>query len=192
MTYVGVHEIIFPMKKLLFISGSLRKDSYNTALLKEAEKILNESLNCSFLSYSEIPYMNQDIEFDEIPSVKRVRKEVEDSDAIWIGTPEYNHSYSGVLKNLMDWLSRPLAAGDYSTSVIRGKKVAISSVAGSSSGSFAREKLKEMLHLFSCTVCEKEIGISLGKRFSDAALILTEEEKRNLKMECQALLDMLD
>ena len=92
MTYVGVHEIIFPMKKLLFISGSLRKDSYNTALLKEAEKILNESLNCSFLSYSEIPYMNQDIEFDEIPSVKRVRKEVEDSDAIWLGTPEYNHS----------------------------------------------------------------------------------------------------
>ncbi len=180
------------MKKLLFISGSLRKDSYNTALLKEAEKILNESLNCSFLSYSEIPYMNQDIEFDEIPSIKRVRKEVEDSDAIWIGTPEYNQSYSGVLKNLMDWLSRPLVAGDYSTAVIRGKKVAISSVAGSSSGSFAREKLKEMLHLFSCTVCEKEIGISLGKRFSDATLILTEEEKRNLKMECQALLEMLD
>lgn len=180
------------MKKLLFISGSLRKDSYNSALLKEAEKILNESLNCSFLSYSEIPYMDQDIEFDEIPSIKRVRKEVEDSDAIWIETPEYNHSYSGVLKNLMDWLSRPLVAGDYSTAVIRGKKVAISSVAGSSSGSFAREKLKEMLHLFSCTVCEKEIGISLGKRFSEGTLVLTDEEKRTLNMECQALLDMLD
>ena len=180
------------MKKLLFISGSLRKDSYNSALLKEAEKILNESLNCSFLSYSEIPYMDQNIEFDEIPSIKRVRKEVEDSDAIWIGTPEYNHSYSGVLKNLMDWLSRPVIAGDYSTSVIRGKKVAISSVAGSSSGSFAREKLKEMLHLFSCTVCEKETGISLGKRFSEGAFVLTDEEKRTLSMECQTLLEMLD
>ena len=178
--------------RIIFIIGSLRRNSFNRALAENAAAIIGERAEISFLEYQDIPYMNQDIEFGEIPSVKRVRKEVKDSDAIWIGTPEYNHSYSGVLKNLMDWLSRPLAAGDYSSSVIRGKKVAISSVAGSSSGSFAREKLKEMLHLFSCTVCEKETGISLGKRFSDAALILTEEEKRNLKMECQALLDMLD
>lgn len=180
------------MRKLLFISGSLRKESYNSALLKEAEKLLDDYLECSFLFFSDIPYMNQDIEFDDIPSIRRVRKEVEEADAIWIGTPEYNHSYPGVLKNLMDWLSRPVVAGDYNTSVIRGKKVAISSAAGSSAGSFARAKLREMLQMFSCTLCKEETGIALGKRFSDGSLVLTDEEKRTLNVECRALLEMLD
>ena len=180
------------MKKVLFISGSLRKESFNTALLKKAEKLLNDSVNCSFLSYSDIPFMNQDIEFEDNPSIKRVRKEVFDADAIWLGSPEYNHSYSGALKNLLDWLSRPVVPGDYSTAVIRGKICAISSVAGASAGSFSRAKLKELLEMLSCKVCAEETGIALGSRFGEKSLSLSEEETLMLEKECSSLLEMLE
>ena len=179
------------MKKILFISGSFRRDSFNTQLLHYAAEYLSD-FDCSFLDYRDVPLLNQDEEFPAPDAVKRVRHQTAQADALWIGSPEYNHSLSGGLKNLLDWLSRPVQPGDYSTAVIRGKLAAISSAAGSSAGSFARAKLREMLQMFSCTLCKDETGIALGKRFSDSALVLTDEEMRTLNVECRAILGMLD
>ena len=179
------------MKKVLFISGSLRKDSFNTQLLKIANEMIKNNVETSFLSYSEMPFMNQDDEFKDNAYIKKVRAEVKAADAIFIASPEYNHSYSGVLKNLLDWLSRPTVAGDYKSAVIRGKIVAISSLAGSSKGSFSLAKLKELLEMLSCTVCESETKVALNERFSTKELVLTEDEMNALKAECKELLERL-
>lgn len=178
------------MKKILFVCGSLRRDSYNLQLLEMAEARLSDS-DCSFLDYSDIPLFSQDAEFPPPESVSRVRALVSGSDALWIGSPEYNHSFSGALKNLMDWLSRPVVPGDYSTAVIRGKTVAMSSAAGSSAGSFSLASLTELLTMLSCKIVPCDTRISLGSRFADKTLVLTGEEELMLEKECVQLRSML-
>ncbi len=176
------------MKKILFISGSLRKESFNRQLLDMAAELVGNRAECSFLDYRNIPFMNQDLESPEPDEIKRVRAEIRRADVLWIASPEYNHSYSGVLKNLLDWLSRPTVPGDYSTAVIRGKKVALSSVAGSSAGSFSLGKLSELLSMLSCTEVGAKTSIALGSRFSGNVLELTEEEQKALNQEVEEVL----
>ena len=180
------------MKKILFISGSLRKESYNTQLMAMAADILSKDFSCSFLDYRDIPFINQDIEFPAPASVERAREATAEADAIWIGSPEYNHSYSASLKNLIDWLSRPVEAGDYSTAVGRGKLIALSSAAGTSGGAFSLAKLREVLAMLSSRIIEKETMIALGSRFGEERLVLTEEEKTALAEECMELKTLLN
>ncbi|MGO3751777.1 MAG: NADPH-dependent FMN reductase [Peptoniphilaceae bacterium] len=110
--------------KILAIVGSLRKNSYNRQLAKEAGKILNDmNIEFEILEYSDLPLFNEDIEYPELKSVKRVREKVDLADGIWFFTPEYNRSYSGVLKNLIDWLSRQREG---KPALLKNKAVAIS------------------------------------------------------------------
>lgn len=180
------------MKKILFISGSLRSGSYNTQLLRHAFDKLSESFDCSFLDYGGLPLLNQDEEFPAPVAVTRVRKAVGEADALWIGSPEYNHSYSAAVKNLIDWLSRPVIEGDYSTAAGRGKLVALSSAAGSSGGSFSLSKLRELLEMLDCEVLEEQTQVALGARFSKSELVLTEGEITQLEKECAALFKVLE
>ena len=101
------------MKKVLLIVGSLRKESFNLQLAKLAEEMLKDKVQVSLLQYADLPFMNQDMEFPAPESVARVRQEVLAADGIWIFSPEYNYQIPGVLKNLLDWLSRPLAPNDW-------------------------------------------------------------------------------
>ena len=98
------------MKKILFIIGSLRKESFNRQLALEAEKMIGTQAKVTYLDYSDVPLINQDIEFPEPEAVGRLRATVKEADGIWVFTPEYNFSYPGHVKNLFDWLSRPLVA----------------------------------------------------------------------------------
>ena len=114
------------MKKILFIVGSLREGSFNRQLAHEAEQMIGARAEVTYLDYKDVPLINQDIEFPEPAAVGRLRAAVKEADGIWVFTPEYNFSYPGHVKNLFDWLSRPLVAGDYETpTVINGKKVAL-------------------------------------------------------------------
>lgn len=110
--------------KILAIVGSLRKESYNRQLALAAKEMLEDRAEFALLDYYDIPLMNQDIEFPAPEAVKRVRKEVKFADGIWFFTPEYNHFFPGVLKNLIDWLSRPVS--DKEPQVLAGKPAAIS------------------------------------------------------------------
>ena len=85
--------------------------------------MIGSQAEVTYLDYSDVPLINQDIEFPEPEAVSRLRATVKEADGIWVFTPEYNFSYPGHVKNLFDWLSRPLVAGDYETpTVINGKK----------------------------------------------------------------------
>ncbi len=118
--------------KIVAIVGSLRKDSYNRQLAFAAKRVIGDALDFELLDYSDIPLMNQDIEFPAPDSVRRVREIVKSADGIWFFTPEYNHFFSGVLKNLIDWLSRPISKSE--PQVLSGKPAAISGITPGMSG----------------------------------------------------------
>lgn len=182
------------MKKILFIVGSLREKSFNGQLAAAAAEELKGKAEVSFLSYGEIPFMNQDIEFPAPESILRVRREAEEADGIWIVTPEYNHSYPGVLKNLLDWLSRPRKPNDYAGgSSVTGKKAAISGVAGKSAASEALSKLRELLGKMGMKVMEQQTGVSINREAWIAnELMLSEDAKRELAQQAEQFLAFLE
>lgn len=108
--------------------------------------------------------MNQDLEVPVQPSVAMVRKEVKEADALWIFTPEYNFSFPGVLKNLLDWLSRPMDMSNFQNpSAAVGKKVAISGRGGKNMTQSCRAKLTELLDLMKMELMhEPQTSIALG------------------------------
>ena len=132
------------MLKILFIVGSLRKGSFNLQLAQTAEKYLADKAEVKFLDYKDVPLFNQDIEFPAPLAVSSVREAVKNADAIWIFTPEYNHYFPGVLKNLLDWLSRPSGKGE--GNVLNGKPVALSGITPGMSGTaIAQDHLVTLL-----------------------------------------------
>lgn len=131
-------------KKILAIVGSLREESFNKMLALKAQEIVGEEAEFEILEYADIPFMNQDIEFPAPEEIKRVRDKVKEADGLWIFTPEYNHFFSGVLKNLLDWLSRPISNDE--GNVLNEKPVALSGMTPGMSGTaLAQDNLVTLL-----------------------------------------------
>lgn len=95
--------------KIVAIVGSLRKDSLNCQLALKAGELISDRADFEILDYADVPMMNEDIEFPAPAAVARVREKIKSADGVWFFTPEYNHFFPGVLKNLIDWLSRPVS-----------------------------------------------------------------------------------
>lgn len=133
------------MKKILFIVGSLRKDSFNMSLAKKVDELIAGRMETEYMTPAGIPLLNQDEEYPAPDNISVMRERVALADALWIFTPEYNHAIPGGLKNLLDWISRPVIPNDYTTPVAKGKKVVISGVGGIRKTVGAREQLKDLL-----------------------------------------------
>lgn len=89
-------------------AGSLRRGSYNRALLRAATELAPPVLHIEIHDLADIPLYNADVEAGGVPqSVAQLRDAIRKADAVLIATPEYNHGVPGVLKNTIDWLSRP-------------------------------------------------------------------------------------
>lgn len=116
------------MKKLKIVAivGSLRKNSYNRQLALAAKAAVGDRADFEILSYADVPFFNEDIETPMPEAVARVRSIVGAADGIWFFTPEYNHFFSGVLKNLLDWLSRSPSMSE--PHPLWGKPAAISGI----------------------------------------------------------------
>lgn len=92
---------------ILGISGSLREGSYNTRLLRTASVLLPDGVTMSIASLRDLPFYDGDIDSEPQPaSVTIFKDQIQQADGVIIATPEYNYSYSGVLKNAIDWASR--------------------------------------------------------------------------------------
>ncbi|MCB1917442.1 MAG: NAD(P)H-dependent oxidoreductase [Rhodocyclaceae bacterium] len=116
--------------KILGISGSLRRDSYNTRLLKVAGTMLGEGSGLEIFDLGELPMYRVELDGDAKPApVQALLQAIGSADALLIATPEFNYSIPGVLKNAIDWASRP--AFD---SVLRGRPSAILSASPSTLG----------------------------------------------------------
>ena len=166
----------------------MRKGSFNRQLAKVAEELLKGKAEVSYLEYSGLPYMNQDIEFPAPPDVERVRAEVEKADGIWIFTPEYNYQIPGVLKNLLDWLSRPIVPGDRKTASSAGKAVTVSGAGGRNATAGCRKQLGLLLASMQMRqLKENETGIALpGAAFAAGVYEPSEEDKAKLSAQAEA------
>ena len=183
------------MKKILFIVGSLRKNSFNKSLAESAAAIIGNRAKVSFLDYSDIPFMNQDIEYPAPEAVKRIRDEVMSADGIWIFSPEYNFNIPGVLKNLLDWLSRPLVKGDPERiSAATGLPVTLSGAGGKSGAANARKRLSELSIFMKMKHMDgEETSISLTpEEFSSDTLYLDNDRRRKLEDQAERFLSFIE
>jgi chromate reductase len=125
--------------KILGFVGSLRKGSYNKALMRAAVELTPEDAKIEVFDLDGIPPFNQDLERQLPQIVKDFKAQIRKADALLIATPEYNYSVSGVLKNAIDWASRP-----YGDNAFEGKPVAIMSASiGSLGGARAQYHLRQ-------------------------------------------------
>lgn len=126
--------------EILGFAGSLRKDSYNRSLLRAAGQLLPMDTTLETFDLSDIPPFNQDLETNMPPKVNEFKSKIRESDALLIATPEYNYSVPGVLKNAIDYASRP-----YGDNPFDDKPVAIMSASvGMLGGARAQYHLRQM------------------------------------------------
>ena len=130
-------------KRIAAIVGSLRENSYNRQLALAAQEIIGDRAIFEIIDYDDVPMMNQDIEYPAPDAVCRVREQIKSADGVWIFTPEYNHSYPGVLKNLIDWLSRPISKEE--RQVLSRKAIAVSGASPGMGGTVTAQDLLVML-----------------------------------------------
>lgn len=162
---------------VLGIAGSLRKASYNRAALRAAQQLAPETCRIEIFELDGIPPFNQDEEGNPPAKVTAFKQAIRAADAILIVTPEYNYSVPGVLKNAIDWASRP-----YGDSAWDGKPVAVMGAAGGPLGSArAQYHLRQMfvfLNMF--PVNKPEVMIGSAQEKFDAQGNLTNETSKKL------------
>ena len=171
------------MTRILGISGSLRRDSHNTSLLRAAAEAAGPDVEL-YDGLKEIPPYDEDDDVYPRPaSVARLNAAIANADAVLFATPEYNASIPGQLKNAIDWVSRPVA-----TNVLRNKPVA---VVGASTGAFgaawAQAELRKVLAALGARVLDVELPVPHAHtRFEEGGL--TDDEIRaNLAEAVEAL-----
>ena len=124
-----MNQHTIPSTRLLGLTGSLRKDSYSTAVLRGLQTALSDRALLD-IQDAKLPLYNQDEDGPVCPdAVRAFRRSIATSDALIISTPEYNHGIPGVLKNALDWASRP-----YGKSVLTGKPVLVVSASPAFTG----------------------------------------------------------
>ena len=161
------------MTKILGISGSLRERSYNTALLRAAAELAPPDVELEIFDLAAIPLYNDDVESAGDPEpVAELRAAVAEADALLLATPEYNRGTSGVLKNAIDWLSRPALA-----SVLRWKPVAIMGASSGRGGTRrAQQQVRDALLFPGAVVLEQpEVAVPIAWERFDPDLNLTDE-----------------
>lgn len=153
--------------RVLGISGSLRRGSYNKSLLEVARKLF-EAEGADFEVYAglkEVPPYDEDDDGDVAPeAATRMREAVAGADAVFFSTPEYNSSIPGQLKNAVDWLSRPLA-----TNALRNKPVCVIGASTSMFGAvWAQAELRKVLRATGARVVDGEAAVAHAHTRFDA------------------------
>ena len=152
------------------ISGSLRQASFSTSLIKLLAHHLQPAIELSLVDIREVPLYNEDLDGDNKPAaVQAVNAAIAQADGVLFVTPEYNHGVPGVLKNTLDWVSRPVF-----NSVLKGKPVSIiSSSLAFTGGVRAQYQLRETLtsmHAHVVTGPEVVVG-GIHTKFQEEAFV---------------------
>ncbi|MDO8212082.1 NADPH-dependent FMN reductase [Conexibacter sp. CPCC 206217] len=173
--------------RILAISGSLRRDSHNGALVRAAAELLPPGAQLvAHDGLRGIPAFDDDLTHDRPAAVQRLWDEVAAADALLVSTPEYNHSLPGQLKNALDWLSRPLA-----DSPLKGKPAA---VIGASTGMFgavwAQAEARKVLGAIGARVVDRELPVPTAhEQFRDDGRLADPQLAEELAALLQELTD---
>lgn len=164
---------------IIALSGALRRASYNTALLRAAAALAPDGVTIDVRTLHGIPLYDGEVEAEGIPeAVTTLREAIRAADGLLIATPEYNNSIPGVLKNGLDWLSRPSGEG---ARLFGGRPVA---VIGATPGGFgtvqAQDAMLSVLRAFGCDMWfGGRLMLSHASAAFDAEGRLTEEKLLN-------------
>lgn len=174
--------------KILGISGSLRKNSFNSTALRAAQALTPAGASLQSFDIAGIPIYNQDEEQNPPLKVTEFKKAIRNANAILIATPEYNYSIPGPLKNAIDWASRP-----YGDNAWNGKPVALMSASvGMFGGARAQYHLRQsfvFLNMFAVT--QPEVAIPAAQNKFDSNGNLTDEmSKKLISQLLQALVNL--
>ena len=175
------------MTRILGISGSLRRDSHNTNLLRAAAEVAGPDVELDlYAALKDVPPFDEDDEAHPRPeSVARLNEAIANADAVLFSTPEYNASIPGQLKNAIDWVSRPVA-----TNALRNKPVA---VVGASTGAFgaawAQAELRKVLAALGARVLDVELPVPHAHTRFDEGELTDEEIRAGLADAIEALVE---
>lgn len=162
---------------ILGIAGSLRRDSFNRATLRAAQQLTPEGARIDVADIEGLPGFNQDHEGEPPAKVIELKQQIRNADAILFVTPEYNYSVPGVLKNAIDWASRP-----YGDSAWSGKPVAVMGASvgmlGSARAQYHLRQIFVFLNMHA--VNQPEVMISNAAKRFDEQGNLTDETSRKL------------
>ena len=164
------------MTKVLAISGSLRRLSYNGGLLRAAAEHAPEGVEVEIVDDLEslAPY-NEDREDDRPATVEALMARIKDADALLIATPEFNTTMPGQLKHLIDWGSRPYGPG----AALYGKPVAVVGASQTDYGAmWAQDHVRKALGIAGARVSDVELSIARAQEKFDKHSELTDEETR--------------
>lgn len=162
---------------ILGFAGSLRKGSYNRALLRATLELVPEDVKLEIFELDAIPVFNQDLENSLPDKVKEFKTKIKAADAILMVTPEYNYSIPGVMKNAIDWASRPPGNNPFSE-----KPVAIMSAStGMLGGSRAQYHLRQcFVFLNMRPVMKPEVFVNFAEQKFDTEGKLIDEKTKGI------------
>jgi chromate reductase len=173
--------------RILGIAGSLRRASYNRAALRAATRLVPEGVTLDVFELDGIPGFNQDQEGNPPAQVVELKERIRQADAILIVTPEYNYSVPGVLKNAIDWASRP-----YGDSAWDGKPAAIMGASvgtiGTARAQYHLRQIFVFLNMFPINQPEVMIG-NAHERFDAQGNLTDETTKKFIRQLLQNLVD---
>ena len=173
---------------IVAIAGSLRAQSVNRGVLRAIQGLLPEDIKMEMANIETLPYFNMDLERDEPASVSVFKAQLSQADAIVIATPEFNSSLPGVLKNALDWASRP-----YGASAMAGKPVAIVGAGAFDGTASAQSHLRLILSRFGVTALEQpEVYIAKSwEKFDEQGNLQDEATLHQLRALVDALLQRI-
>ena len=172
--------------RILGIPGSLRRLSYNRGLLLAAQEVAAHGMIVEIADLGPIPLYNADVEAEGVPpSVRAFKAQIEAADALLIATPEYNYSVPGVLKNAIDWASRPPRE-----SPLRQKPIALMGASPGPTGTVRAQLALRQSFVFteSFVMLKPELHVANARDRFDADGRLTDERVRE---QIRALLEAL-
>ena len=137
--------------------------------------------------------MNQDLENPEPAAVAAVREAVREADGVWFVSPQYNASFPGHVKNLVDWLSRPLPGKGRDSAATNGMKATVSGAGGRTATAEMRAALDSLLEFVGVSVMrEGETGVALsGESWTTGKLALSAEDEAALAAQADAFLEFI-
>jgi len=163
--------------RIIGFAGSLRKGSYNKALLRAAAELVPDGVELEIFDLEGIPPFNQDLENEPVERVREFKASIKDADAVLIATPEYNYSIPGVLKNAIDCASRP-----YGDNAFEHKPIAIMGASIGMMGSGrAQYHLRQCFVFLSCfALNQPEVMVPAAHEKVDEDGNLTDPKAREL------------
>jgi chromate reductase, NAD(P)H dehydrogenase (quinone) len=173
--------------RILGIAGSIRRESYNRAALRAATQLLPDGAILEVFELDGIPGFNQDEEQSPPAKITELKKRIREADAILIVTPEYNYSIPGVLKNAIDWASRP-----YGDSAWNGKPAAIMGASvgtiGTARAQYHLRQMMVFLNMFPINQPEVMIG-NASERFDAEGNLTDDATKEFIRQLIQNLVE---